>query len=159
MSIKNQWWLNILMVVLSWLSLPILGIRNIKRFFPATLIIVVIEVIHARIGKKRKWWVFYNKPNSFLFGELPFNSGPFIFISLWTLKIAYGNFKKFILINALVDAFFAFPYTMLAKKVRYYTLVRFNNFQFFLYFFSKAFLLYWFQYLFENRNNVLIKKY
>lgn len=159
MSLKNQWWLNILMVVLSWLSLPILGIRNIKRFFPATLIIVVIEVIHARIGKKRKWWVFYNKPNSFLFGELPFNSGPFIFISLWTLKIAYGNFKKFILINALVDAFFAFPYSMLAKKVRYYTLVRFNNLQFFLYFFSKAFLLYWFQYLFENRNNVLIKKH
>ena len=158
MTLKNQWLLNILMVVLSWLSLLFIGTRNIKRFFPATLIIGIIEIMNARIGKKRKWWVFYNKPNSYLFSELPFNTGPFICISLWTLKLAYGNFKKFILLNAIVHAFFSFPYTIFAKKVRYYSLVRFNNFQFFLYFFSKAFLLYGFQYLFENRNNVWINK-
>ncbi|MBU7595389.1 hypothetical protein [Metabacillus halosaccharovorans] len=155
MSIKNQWVLNILMMLLSWSALPLLGKGNIKRFFPATFLIGIIEILHARIGKKRKYWVFYNKTNSYTFGELPFNSGPFIFISLWTLKLAYGNFKKFILINALVHAFFAFPYTFIAKKVRYYTLVRFNNIQFFIYFFSKAFLLYWFQYLYENKNKVL----
>lgn len=151
MSVKNQWIHNILMVLLSWSSLPLLGIRHIKRFIPSTIIIGIIEILHARVGKKRKYWVFYNKPNNYLFDELPFNTGPFIFISLWTLKVAYGNFKKFILLNALVHAFFAFPYTFVAKKIRYYTLVRFNNVQFFLYFFSKAFLLYWFQYLYENR--------
>ncbi|KKI91471.1 hypothetical protein WQ54_14450 [Bacillus sp. SA1-12] len=158
MSIKNQSLLNIIMVVLSWSSLPFLGIRNIKNFFPATLLIGIIEILHARIGKKRKYWVFYNKPNSYLFDELPFNTGPFIFISLWTLKIGYGNFKKFILINALVHAFFAFPYTFLAKKVRYYSLVRLNNFQFFLYFFSKAPILYGAQYLYENRKKIIDNK-
>jgi hypothetical protein len=156
MSVKNQLLLNILMMVLSWLSLPLLGTQNIKKFFPATLIIGVIEIINAKIGKKRKWWVFYNKPNSYLFGELPFNSGPFLFISFWTLKLAYGNFKRFILLNGIIHAFFAFPYSMVAKRVKYYTLVRFNNFQFFLYFFSKAFLLYWFQYLIENRKKLNI---
>lgn len=152
MSVKNQWVLNILMVLLSWSSLSLLGIRHIKKFIPSTLLVGIIEILHARIGKKRKYWVFYNKPNNYLFGELPFNTGPFIFISLWTLKVAYGNFKKFLFINALVHAFFTFPYTYLAKKFRYYTLVRFNNVQFFFYFFSKAFLLYWFQYLFEKIN-------
>ncbi|MEK3820368.1 hypothetical protein MKY20_14980 [Cytobacillus sp. FSL W8-0315] len=151
MSLRKQWILNILMVLLSWLSLPLLGSGNIKRFFPSTLLIGILEILHARIGKKKKYWAFYNKPKSNLFGEMPFDIGPFIFTSIWTLKSAYGNFRKYIFINAIIHAIFAYPFTFFAKKVRYYTLVRFNNFQFFLYFFFKAFLLYWFQYLFEEK--------
>ncbi|PMC40545.1 hypothetical protein CJ195_02190 [Bacillus sp. UMB0899] len=157
MSLKNQKVFNIIMVLLSWSSVSLLGIHHLKKFFPATILIVILEMLHARIGKKRKYWVFYNKPNSFLFNELPYSTGPFIFISLWTLKIAYGDFKKFILLNGLVHAFFAFPITYLAKKFRYYRLVRINNVQFFLYFFSKSFILYLFQYIFGN-NKVLTKE-
>lgn len=56
MSLKLQQLYNILIIVLSWLSLTLIGVRDIKRFFPATLIIGVIEISTARIGKKRKWW-------------------------------------------------------------------------------------------------------
>lgn len=71
MSLRKQWILNILMVLLSWLSLPLLGSGNIKRFFPSTLLIGILEILHARIGKKKKYWAFYNKPKSNLFGEMP----------------------------------------------------------------------------------------
>lgn len=152
MSLKLQQLYNILIIVLSWLSLTLIGVRDIKRFFPATLIIGVIEISTARIGKKRKWWTFYNKPNSYWFNELPFNMGPFIFISLWTLKFAYGNFKKYLLINAIIHAFFAFPFSFFAKKIKYYSLVRFNYFQFFMYFFLKAPLLYFLQFYLEKKN-------
>lgn len=150
MTIKVQRIVNVAMVLLSWLTIPLLGSRNIKRFFPASLLIGIVELLHARIGKKQRWWVFYNKPNSFLFGEFPFEFGPFWAASIWLLKWSYGNFKRFILLNGITNFLFAFPISYLAKKYRYYTLVRMNSFQFFLYFFSKAFLFYGFQYFIEN---------
>ncbi|MEY8748461.1 hypothetical protein AB9M62_56270 [Bacillales bacterium AN1005] len=158
MSLKIQAIFNICMVTISWMSLYFIGIKNIKRFLPATIIIGIIEILHAKVGKDRKWWVFYNKPNTYVVDELPFNTGPFIFITMWTLKIAYGNFKKFMLINALIHAFFAFPYTFAAKKLKYYTLVRFNNIQFFIYFLMKAPLLYLLQYLVERSNTSVHKQ-
>ena len=107
MSLKNQWLMNIVMVLLSWLSLSFLGWSHIKRFLPASVLAVILEALNTQVGKKRKWWVFYNKPNSYFSGEFLFNIGPFFVFSLWGLKWAYGNFKRFILLNAMIHAFFA----------------------------------------------------
>ncbi len=156
MSIKIQRFLNVVIVLISWLTLPFLGKQYLKRFLPAAILICVIEGISVQIGKKRRWWFFYNKPNSYLFNEFPLNIGPFFVGSMWISKWANGRFLPFILLNAAVNALFAFPFSILAKKVRYYTLVRFNHLQLFIYFFSKAFLLYWFQHLFE-KNKVMSK--
>ncbi|KAB7665633.1 hypothetical protein [Bacillus sp. B1-b2] len=152
MSKKNQVFLNIVMVGLSWLSLFTIGRSNLKRFAPATLIISIIEIINAIMGKKRKWWVFYNKPNKYLFGEFPFNIGPFVLTSFFTLKFAYGNFSKFMIITAIIHAIFVFPISFVAKKLKLYTLVRINNGYFFLYFLLKAPILYFLQFLFEKFN-------
>lgn len=150
MSLKNQWLINIAMIVLSWSSLPFLGGRNIKRFLPASALVVLLEALNVQVGKRRKWWMFYNKPNSYISGEFPFNIGPFFIGSMWILKCTYGNFKKFILLNATVNAFFAFILINLMKKLKVAKLVRFNELQFFLYFFYKAFLLYGFQHMIER---------
>jgi hypothetical protein len=151
MSLKNQWVINIAIVLLSWLSLPFFGKRNIKRFLPASVLIVLLEAINVQVGKKRKWWTFYNKPNSYITGELPFNLGPFLVGSMWILKWTYGNFKQFILLNATVNAFFAFILIKVMEKLKVAKLVRFNNFNFFLYFFYKAPLLYAIQYIMESK--------
>lgn len=151
MSLKNQWFINISIVLLSWLSLAFFGKRNIKRFLPASILIVLLEAFTVQVGKKRKWWTFFNKPNSYITGELPFNLGPFLVGSMWILKWTYGNFKKFILLNAIVNAFFAFILIKLMEKLKVAKLVRFNNFNFFLYFFYKAPLLYALQYTIERK--------
>ncbi len=143
------------MVFLSLISLPFLGSRNIKRFISASILIVIIEIINVRVGKKKKWWFFYNKPNSMITGELPFNIGPFWVGSMWILKWTYGNFKRFILLNAIVDSAFVITLSVFFKKLKIFTLVRMNKFQFFLYFFLKAFLLYGFQFLFENKKEII----
>ncbi len=139
------------MVLISWLTLPLLGSRNIKRFLPASILIVLIDGISIQFEKKQKWWVFYNKPNSYFFGEFPFSIGPFFVSSMWTLKWTYGNFKKYILLNAMINGIFAYPVASFARKFKYYTLVRINNFQFFLNFLSKAIVLYGIQYFLEPK--------
>ncbi len=153
MTIQTQKFINVAMVLLSWLTLIKLGKRNIKRFLPASILILLVEMLHARYGKSQRWWVFNNKPKSFLFGEFPFQVGPFFAISMWFLKWTYGNFKWFISLNGITNAIFAYPIAYFARKYRYFRLVRFNSFQFFLYFFYKAFLMYFFQYFIENKRN------
>ncbi|WP_018663807.1 hypothetical protein [Heyndrickxia acidiproducens] len=150
MTVKMQGIARIALVVFSWSTLIFFGKNNMKRFFPATLVLVLFEIINGMIGKKRKWWFFYNKPHSHLFGEFPFYIGPFLTNSLWILKCTYGNFKKFILTNAAIDFLFTFPLIKLFGKVKYISLKKLNHFQFFLYYFYKAFLLYGIQYLFEK---------
>jgi hypothetical protein len=151
MSLKNQCLINAAMVLLTWLTLPFLGIGNIKRFLPASVLIVIIEGLNVQIGKKRKWWFFYNKPKSYFTGEFPFNIGPFLVGSMWILKLTFGNFKRFILLNAVIDFIFAFPNVSLIKKLKVASLDRMNNWQFFIYILYKAPILYWLQYLFEKR--------
>ena len=108
MSLKNQWLMNIVMVLLSWLSLFFLDKRYIKRFLPASVLIFFVEALNVQFAKKRKWWVFYNKPKSYVSGELPFNIGPFFALSMWVLKWSYGNFKRFLLLNAIIHSFLCF---------------------------------------------------
>jgi hypothetical protein len=150
MSMKKQWLLNIVMILLSLLTIPLLGWRTIKRFLPASILAVLLCSLDAQIGKKRRWWSFYNKPESFIQNEFPFLIGPMLAMSLWTLKWGYGNFKKFILLNIIGEAIFVSLITRLFTKLKLYKLVQFNEFHFFLYFFYKAFFLYGFQILFEK---------
>ncbi|MCQ6276077.1 hypothetical protein JMM81_14175 [Bacillus sp. V3B] len=151
MSLKNQRFINIAMVLLPWFSLPFFGWRNIKRFLPASILVIILEALNVQVGKKRKWWVFYNKPKSYIWGEFPFNIGPFLVASMWILKWTYGNFKQFLLLNAIINAFFAFILRRIMEKLKVFKLVRFNELQFFLYFFYKAFFLYGFQYMIDNK--------
>ena len=151
MTLKNQWLMNIVMVLLSWVSLSFFGCSHLKRFLPASVLAVILEALNVQVGKKRKWWVFYNKPNSYISGEFFFNIGPFFVVALWALKLTYGNFKQFIILNAIIHAFFAFIQMKLMEKLKVVKLVRLNKFQFFLYFFYKAFFLYGFQYIIERK--------
>lgn len=151
LSAKKQMLLNGVMVLLAWSSLFFIGGRNIKRFLPASVLIVIIEAIHVQMGKRRKWWFFYNKPSSYFFNEFPFNIGPFLVGSMWILKWSYGNFKKFLLINTIVDGGFAFIMTNVFKRLRIFTLDRFSKMQLFIYFYFKAFLLYGSQYIYDKK--------
>lgn len=154
MSMKNKWLFNIAMVLLSWISISFLEWRSIKRFFPAFIFVFLINCIDVPIGKKRRWWSFYNKPHSFIHNEFPFLIGPMLAVALWSLKWTYGNFKKFIMLNALFQLIFTFLAKSLFTKIKLFKLVRLNAFQFFLYFFYKAFFLYGFQYIFENKKRL-----
>lgn len=140
---------NIIFVIRSWVTLPFLGTKNIKRFLPASIIIIIFEIINVIIGKKRNWWIFYNNPNSYFANEFPYNIGPFFIVSLWFLKWGYGNFNKFIFMNVLGNLFYAYPYSFAAEKLKYFKL-NITNAQFFRYFIYKAFLLYGLQYMLEK---------
>ncbi|MCU9611995.1 hypothetical protein OEV98_00295 [Caldibacillus lycopersici] len=157
---KKHLMFNIGLVLMPWLTLLFFGKQNMKRYSISGIFIVIFEIINHLYGNKRKWWKFYDKRNWFIKDELPFSIGPYMPLSMWILKFSYGNFKKFVLLNAIADSLFAFIFMEFLKKIKIVRLNRLNNFQFFLYLHYKAYLLYGVQYLAENKDRFLnrIKK-
>lgn len=148
---KRHLTFNAALILLPWLSVLFLGKSNIKRYSLAGGVIVILEMITQIIGQKRKWWVFYDKPTSFIKDELPFSIGPYLPISMWLLKLSYGNIRKFLLLNVIADGLFAFPLIQIFSKMKIVRLHRLNIVQFFLYLFYKAFILYGVQYFVEKK--------
>jgi hypothetical protein len=150
-SISNRHLLfNLSIIIFPWLSLLFLGNRNVKRYLPAGIFIIIFEIMNHLYGHKRNWWKFYDKRKSFIKDELPFSIGPYAPFSMWLLKISYGNFKKFVLLNALADGLFAFIFIDVLKKFKIIRLNRLNHIQFFVYLNYKAYLLYGVQYLVDR---------
>jgi hypothetical protein len=145
---------NLSIIVIPWLSLLFIGKRSFKRYSLAGVFIVIFEIINHLYGHKRHWWKFYDKRKSFIKDELPFSIGPYMPFSMWLLKISYGNFKKFVLLNAISDGLFAFIFIDVLKKFKLVSLNRLNHVQFFIYLHYKAYLLYGVQYLVDK-----IKRY
>lgn len=141
---------NLAIIFIPWLSLLFIGKSSIKRYSVAGIFIVVFEIVNHMYGHKRSWWKFYDKPKSFFKDELPFSVGPYMPFSMWLLKISFGNFKKFVLLNVIADGLFAFLFIDILKKMKIISLNRLNHFQFFIYLHYKAYLLYGVQYLFEK---------
>ncbi|MCH1624532.1 hypothetical protein [Fredinandcohnia quinoae] len=142
---------NISLLVIPWLSLFFIGKQSMKRYSFAGIFIVIFEIINHLYGHKRNWWKFYDKPKSFIKDELPFSVGLYMPFSMWILKMSYGNFKKFVLLNMIADGLFAFFFIDVLKRIKIIRLNRLNHFQFFIYLHYKAYLLYGVQYLYEQR--------
>ena len=141
---------NLSIILVPWLSLLFIGRRSFKRYSAAGVFIVIFEIINHLYGHKKKWWKFYDKPRSFIKDELPFSVGPYMPISMWLLKISYGNFKKFVLLNVISDGLFAFIFIDVLEKLKIIGLNRINHVQFFIYLHYKAYILYGVQYLFDK---------
>ncbi|MBU7592860.1 hypothetical protein [Metabacillus halosaccharovorans] len=142
--------LLVLMMILSWFSIPLLGKREIKRFLPAGLFITMIVSIEDLIAKKRKWWWWYEKLHPKLSGIVPLLWGPFFIGSIWILKWTYGKFIRYIILNLIIDSMFTYLLVDLFKKIGIASLVRLKKYQLSLLFFLKSLLLYGFQFVKEK---------
>jgi hypothetical protein len=150
MASKRHKLFNVSIILFPWLSLLFLGKHNFRRFSFAGVFIVIFEIINHLVGHKRKWWKFYDKPKSFIKDELPFSVGPYMPLSMWLLKLSFGNFKKFVVLNVIADGLFAFIFMDILKRFKIIRLNRLSRFQFFIYIHYKAYLLYGVQYLVEK---------
>lgn len=151
MASRRHIFLNLTIIFIPWLSLIFIGKNSLKRYSLASSIIGIFEIANHMYGHKRKWWEFYDKPKSFIRDELPFDIGPYVPLSMWILKSSYGNFKKFVLLNAIANGLFSFLFMPFMKKIKIIRLKQLNYLQFFLYIHYKAYLLYGLQYLIERR--------
>lgn len=142
--------LLVLMMFLSWFSLPFVGKESIKRFFPASLFMAIIVRVVNIIAKKRKWWWWYEKVHPSVAGVFPFMWGPFLVGSIWILKYTYGKFMRYMGLNLLVDAVFTYGIEPYLQRFGIASLVRMKKSGLMYVFTVLAFLLYGFQFVKEK---------
>jgi hypothetical protein len=135
----------LVMMILPWLSMPFLGKRNIKRFYPGALFICVWVFFESVIAKKRVWWRFYEKLTPKGTGEMPLIIGPFFVGSLWILKFTFGKLKRYFFVNLIMDVFFVYPGLFVLKRLGIASLLRLKHYQLLSIFMSKAMIMYGFQ--------------
>lgn len=142
--------LLVLMIILSWFSLPFTGKQTIKRFLPASLFMAIIVRVVNIIAKKRKWWWWYVKIHPSVSGSFPFVWGSFFVGSLWILKYTYGNFINYIGLNLIAHSAFTYVVEPVLQKLGIASLVRMKKIQLMYVFMVLAFLLYGFQFVKEK---------
>lgn len=75
---------------------------------------------------------------------------------MWILKLSYGKFIRYIMLNTMIDSMFTYFLVDWLKKLGISSLVRLKKYQLSLLFFLKSLLLYGFQFVKEKRS---IKKF
>lgn len=135
----------IVMVLLPWLSAPLLGKKTFNRFWPSAFFICLLIMGESAVAHKKRWWIFFEKFHPKLLGELPLIAGPFFIGSLWILKFTFGEFWKYLFTNAVINFVFAFPGTSLLRRLGLAALIRMKKYQFWGTLVFKAVLMYGFQ--------------
>jgi hypothetical protein len=138
---RNKMFLIASMLV-PWISLPFIGKKSMKRFAPVAIFICLFVAIESIIAHKRRWWLFYEKINRFTLGEIPLIIGPFFIGSIWILKLTYGKFLRYFLVNLVVDTIFVYPGSWLLDRLGIANLIRLKKWQFLSIFLGKATLMY-----------------
>lgn len=142
---KSKKMFLLLMMLLPWLSVPLLGKQSFRRFLPGAMFICLWISIESILAKKRVWWGFYEKLIPNVMGELPFLVGPFFVGSLWILKFSFGNFLRYLLMNFITDITFVYPGMITLKRLGIVSLVRMKHYQMGILFMCKSVLMYGFQ--------------
>lgn len=138
------------LLILPWLTIPLLGGKTVKRFFLATTFISLVVRAESILAKKRRWWWVYEKIHPKLSGEFPLIWGPFFVGTMWILKLTYGKFFVYLITNLVTDTIFAYPFMNVCKRLGLGSLVRLKKYQLSIVFFVKSLLLYGFQFLKEK---------
>jgi hypothetical protein len=73
---------------------------------------------------------------------------------MWIFKFTYGNFRKFMVTNFILDAFFVYILMGWFKKIGYGSMVRLKRYHFLMIFTTKAAFSYGLQKFISNKERV-----
>ncbi|MEH7116882.1 hypothetical protein V7128_05570 [Neobacillus vireti] len=148
---KNQKLLLLSLLVLPWLTVPLLGRKSFKRFLPTAIFMCTFTKALDFYGEKKNWWKFYG-------GIGPLNSmnfmnfGPYLVTSLWVLKMTFGKFPLYMITNTLLHMSFIFGGLKYVKDFKIFSLENLTKFQYMSINLIRALSLYTFQYLTEPKH-------
>jgi hypothetical protein len=130
------------LMILSWLTIPLIGKKALKRFLPASMLMAIIVWLEGILAKKRKWRWYYVKIHPKIPGRFPLTWGPFLIGSIWILRLTYGKFKWYLLLNLVIDTIFTYKFVDTLTDRGIASLVRLKKYQLSILFFVKSLLLY-----------------
>ncbi len=142
--------IRILQLLLPWIFIVFLSKKSFKQYFPVSLIASILVTGMCLLAIPFKWWTVKGGWKAKFLNDGSFIIGPFFVGTLWIFQFTFGNFKRYFLVNLLMDAFFAFPLTSLYQKLNLFKLVNFKPKYIFLSFINFSFIIYVFEVLIKR---------
>jgi hypothetical protein len=130
--------------ILPWILLIFFDKKRIKRFMPAGLFSALIMTIIFQLAERLNWWVV--KETIFpLTNTTPFVYSFYIVVPVIVLYFTFNSFLIYMLVNAIIDAIYAFGITKWMEYLGIYEFNNINSFGRFLFMQIVAVLIYLFQ--------------
>ncbi|MBT2688249.1 hypothetical protein J7I93_08655 [Bacillus sp. ISL-47] len=146
---KNSKSFYLALLILPWLTVPLLGRNSFKKYLPAAIFMSTFTEAIDLFGEKKKWWRFY-KGIPPLDSMNFFNFGPYIVSSLWILKLTYGKFPIYLISNTILHICFIYlGGVKLVNRYKIFSLEKLTKFQYLIIDFLRALLLYSYQYIID----------
>jgi hypothetical protein len=150
---KNQKIFLLAVLVVPWLTVPLLGRRAFKKYLPAAIFMSTFTKAIDLFGEKKNWWRF-DKGISPLDSMNFFNFGPYLVTSLWMLKITYGKLPLYLISNAILHICFIYlGGVKFAKRYKIFSLEKLTKPQYLAIHFLRGVILYSFQYIINLSQN------
>ena len=140
MAIANL--IRVTLLTFPWVTLVFLPKRSIQEFLPVSFIASILVAGISAMAVRYKWWIVDGGWKSRVFNDTSFILGPFFVGTLWIFHISFGNFKRYFLVNLIMDLMFSYPLNYLFQRFKLYRLVNFTPRKIFLFFISFSFIIY-----------------
>ncbi|MCH6268014.1 MULTISPECIES: hypothetical protein [Neobacillus] len=137
--------IRILHLILPWFSIAFLPRKSLRQFFPVSIVASLFVTVLCLLAIPYKWWTVKGGWKGKLLNDSSFILGPFFVGTLWIFHFTFGKFKRYMLVNLIMDVLFSFPLSFLYQKLKLFTLVNFKPKHIFLSFISFSLIIYGFE--------------
>ncbi|WP_186579476.1 hypothetical protein [Aquibacillus kalidii] len=138
------------MLILPWLSVPLLGKKSFVRFFPVANIAILIMIILSIIANSKGWW----KNKNTIFPKVPIDFsyilGAHFVTTLWVFKLTFGSFPLYLITNIVLDLINAFPFAGMWKKMGFFKFKKMSPIMYWFMTVIIAIVIYYYQYVVEK---------
>ncbi|MFS0615697.1 hypothetical protein [Lederbergia ruris] len=144
---KNRKLIYIALLIVPWLTVPLLGRNTLKKYLPAAIFITTFTKALDLFSEKKKWARFY-KGIPHLRSENFFIFGPYMVASLWMLKFTFGKFPLYLISNLILHICFIYlGGTKLLKRYKIASFEGITKFQYLVIHFLRGLIFYGFQFI------------
>lgn len=142
--------LSLFVLIIPWLTIPLIGRKTFIRYLPAATIVNLIVGYFSVIAEKKKFWKIKNPLFPYSPIDFSYQLGLFFVTTIWVFKLTFGDFKKYLLLNVVIDYLLSYPIVKTLTKFGLFEFKKLRPRHFYSISVVLAILIYWYQILVEK---------
>ncbi|MFZ4452043.1 hypothetical protein [Salibacterium aidingense] len=154
MALNKRKFLSLSILFVPWLTVPIIRRNSFMRFLPASTLANLVISLFSVVADRKKLWKVKNPIFPYTAVDYSYLLGLFPVTTIWVFKLTYGDFKKYLTLNIILDYLLSFPIIKFFTKVGVFEFKKMRPFHFFIFSVFLAFVIYWYQYFVEKVINI-----
>lgn len=137
--------------MLSWLTVYFIPRKTMKRYIPASTMSALLVMTTVFIGTHFNAWEVKGGAKTRILNILSVILGPFSVGTIWILRLTFGKFWLYMLINFVQNLIYAFPILNFLDKINFIKYVKFTRIHHMIASMTFSLIVYGYQLLLDRR--------